>query len=225
MPHIHLTILISASWSATFSFLTGQVSLPCNTLLRTPLLNISKYIHIINFIHTFVWITFHWLAQGQNLCQTGQHVLSTSWLANVFSERVCKNTNIMLVGYNNFCIFYNLPSTSLLLQVRPTRLKHNQWNNWTMLLQERTPSHACTHARTQACMHACMPARLHARTHTHTHTHTHTILRPLGFCLGPARWAGTRKVKPIWINWSKELRRMWLLMPKKESHNCTATML
>ena len=31
--HIHLTILISARWSATsFSFLTGQVSLPCNIL-------------------------------------------------------------------------------------------------------------------------------------------------------------------------------------------------
>ena len=29
-PHIHLTILISAHWSAsTFSFLMGQVSLPC----------------------------------------------------------------------------------------------------------------------------------------------------------------------------------------------------
>ena len=29
-PHIHLTIFISARWSATtFSFLTGQVSLPC----------------------------------------------------------------------------------------------------------------------------------------------------------------------------------------------------
>ena len=38
-PHIHLTILISASWSATsFSFLTGQVSLPCNILLRMQLL-------------------------------------------------------------------------------------------------------------------------------------------------------------------------------------------
>ena len=37
--HIHLTILISARWSATtFSFLTGQVSLPCNMLLRTQLL-------------------------------------------------------------------------------------------------------------------------------------------------------------------------------------------
>ena len=36
MPHIHLTILISARRSATsFSFLTGQVSLPCNILLRT----------------------------------------------------------------------------------------------------------------------------------------------------------------------------------------------
>jgi len=39
MPHIHLTILISARWSAiTFSFLTGQASLPCNILLCTQLL-------------------------------------------------------------------------------------------------------------------------------------------------------------------------------------------
>ena len=38
-PHIHLTILISARWSATtLSLLTGQVSLPCNMLLRTELL-------------------------------------------------------------------------------------------------------------------------------------------------------------------------------------------
>jgi len=37
--HIHLTILISARWSATsFSFLTGQVSLPCSILLCTQLL-------------------------------------------------------------------------------------------------------------------------------------------------------------------------------------------
>ena len=39
MPHIHLTIVISARWSATsFSFLTGQVSLPCSILFRTQLL-------------------------------------------------------------------------------------------------------------------------------------------------------------------------------------------
>ena len=38
-PHIHLTILISARWrTTTFSFLTGQVSLPCNMLLLTQLL-------------------------------------------------------------------------------------------------------------------------------------------------------------------------------------------
>ena len=36
---LHLTILISALWNATsFSFLTGQVSLPCNILLHTQLL-------------------------------------------------------------------------------------------------------------------------------------------------------------------------------------------
>jgi len=39
MSHIHLTISISACWSATScSFLTGQVSLPCNILLVTKLL-------------------------------------------------------------------------------------------------------------------------------------------------------------------------------------------
>jgi len=39
MPHIHLTILISARWSATsMSFLMGQISLPCNILLCTQLL-------------------------------------------------------------------------------------------------------------------------------------------------------------------------------------------
>jgi len=38
--HIHLTILISAHWSATsFSFHMGQVSLPCNILLHTQLLS------------------------------------------------------------------------------------------------------------------------------------------------------------------------------------------
>ena len=40
VSHIYLTILISARWSATsFSFLTGQVSLLRNTLLRTQLLH------------------------------------------------------------------------------------------------------------------------------------------------------------------------------------------
>jgi len=39
MPYIHLTILISACWSVnSFSFLMGQVSLPCSILLRTQLL-------------------------------------------------------------------------------------------------------------------------------------------------------------------------------------------
>jgi len=36
-------------------------------------------------------------------------------------------------------------------------------------------------------------------------TTTTTILQPTGLCPGPGlpRWAGTRKVKPIWIYWSK----------------------
>jgi len=47
MPHIHLTILISACWIATsFSFLKGQVSLPCIILLCSQLLyNLPLTIH------------------------------------------------------------------------------------------------------------------------------------------------------------------------------------
>jgi len=40
-------------------------------------------------------------------------------------------------------------------------------------------------------------------THTHTHTHTHIDL--LALFLGLPRWAGTRKVKPIWILLKQEL--------------------
>jgi len=36
-----------------------------------------------------------------------------------------------------------------------------------------------------------------------THTHTQPFYGPLGFCSGLPGWAGTRKVKPISIYWSK----------------------
>ena len=61
--HIHLTILISARWSATsFSFLTGQVSLLCSMLLRTQLLySLPVLISLLvstgtNYLNLFYWI-------------------------------------------------------------------------------------------------------------------------------------------------------------------------
>jgi len=41
----------------------------------------------------------------------------------------------------------------------------------------------------------------------HTHTHTQPFYGPLGFVWELPGWAGTRKVKPIWIYWSK---RQWV---------------
>ena len=57
MPHIHLNILIYARWSATaFSFLTGQVSLPCNILLRTQLLyNLPLIINDTSLLVPAAW--------------------------------------------------------------------------------------------------------------------------------------------------------------------------
>jgi len=51
-----------------------------------------------------------------------------------------------------------------------------------------------------------------SHTHTHTHTHTQTVLRP-SWILSRITWVSqhqkgkTRKVKPIWIYWSK---RQWM---------------
>jgi len=42
---------------------------------------------------------------------------------------------------------------------------------------------------------------------THTYTHTQPFYGPLRCCLGLPRWAGTWKVKPIWIYWSE---RCWV---------------
>jgi len=46
-------------------------------------------------------------------------------------------------------------------------------------------------------------ARTHARTHTHTHTHL------MALCLGLHGWAGTRKVKPIWIILEQDSEWQW----------------
>ena len=50
-------------------------------------------------------------------------------------------------------------------------------------------------------------------TTVHTSTNTHTRLMAL--CLGLHRWAGTRKVKPIWIYWSK---RQWVAVASAGLH-------
>ena len=42
----------------------------------------------------------------------------------------------------------------------------------------------------------CITQKNHTRTHTNTHTH---LLNLTALCLGLPGWAGTRKVKQIWI--------------------------
>jgi len=54
-----------------------------------------------------------------------------------------------------------------------------------------------------AALHSQVPRYpKYEKSHTNTYTHT-TVLWPSGFCPGLPGWAGTRKVKPVWIYWSK----------------------
>jgi len=45
------------------------------------------------------------------------------------------------------------------------------------------------------------------------HYYTTTVLWPTGLCLGLPGWAGTRKVKPVWIYCSK---RQWVAVASAE---------
>ena len=75
-----------------------------------------------------------------------------------------------------------------------------RWNCcWVSSQEDHT--HARMHARTHTCTHTHMHTRTrtHARAHTHAHTHTRTHTRLKAPFPGLPGWAGTRKVKPIWI--------------------------
>ena len=58
-----------------------------------------------------------------------------------------------------------------------------------------THAHACTHTHTHGVHRRIR--RIASPMRTHTHRHTHNCLTAL--CPGLPRWAGTRKVKPLWI--------------------------
>ena len=74
------------------------------------------------------------------------------------------------------------------------------WETWPQALHElqQMPSEVIA-------PHFRCPVNLPPATH-HTHTHTHARLTAL--CPGLPRWAGTRKVKPIWILLKQE--RPWV---------------
>ena len=73
------------------------------------------------------------------------------------------------------------------------------WPQHTVIGDRITPvikqhTRASTHA---ACLNISgFLSLINHSTHTHTHTHTHPFNGPFS---GTTGWAGTRKVKPIWI--------------------------
>ena len=79
------------------------------------------------------------------------------------------------------------------------RVITNIFNNSVFLCPSCRPTNSiiAPKAHCAHCVCVCVRAHTHARTHARTHTHTHTRLTAL--FPGLPRWAGTRKVNPIWI--------------------------
>ena len=60
------------------------------------------------------------------------------------------------------------------------------------------------HLHTQSLCYTHFASMLH-NGNNDTHTHTHTNTRLMALCPGLPKWAGTRKVKPIWILLEQEI--------------------
>jgi len=123
-PHIHLTILISARWSATsFFFLTGQVSFPCNILLRTQLLYnlpltiivypvwyinvvVSRVNHIVCYL-VWLWCSAVWCVIFTFFCHVVEmwsNALSLNFVYTIIAAVMCKevaNTNTKSLSLDN----------------------------------------------------------------------------------------------------------------------------
>jgi len=109
-----------------------------------------------------------------------------------FSKQKCRSNSITALSQSWFLQQF--------MQVMPSYSEDSIMQYWFSVFQCRNPiKHAIyivsvtillisISYHTHACMHACM--------------HT-TVFGPLGFCPGLPGWASTRKLKPIWIYWSK----------------------
>jgi len=71
-------------------------------------------------------------------------------------------------------------------------------SDWILQLTVQWPDpvviHTIQHNNQQSIQTPCL-----RNTHAHAHAHTHTHTRLTALCPGIPGWAGTRKVKPIWI--------------------------
>jgi len=94
------------------------------------------------------------------------------------------------------------------IKFNSTAIKHQPKYQWHQL-----SLHTHTHTHVHAHVHA----------HAHAHAHTHTHVRLMALCLGLTGWAGTRKIKPIWILLKQETVSgsgiSWAIC-KSASHSC-----
>ena len=139
-PQIYLTILISARWSATtFSFFTGQVSLPCNMLLRTQLLyNLPLIINDTSLLGEVV-LPATWTYSNQYKFwppQLHQHLLPHSACYLGYKALpYCHNHQTPSFTYYHF---YQIICTSFKKEQPATFLTRNLSKNYLIELSELT---------------------------------------------------------------------------------------
>jgi len=116
--HIHLTILTSARWSATsFSLLTGQVSLPCNTLLHTQLLYslpllingisllVSNGTNCLNLFHQFGFWPPQLHSASPTTCYT--HAMFILLLLLTYFRHHGSLWMCVHIWFNNMCVWFS----------------------------------------------------------------------------------------------------------------------
>jgi len=74
------------------------------------------------------------------------------------------------------------------------------WYRPTRVVPDKRPLNGCVCVCVCVCVSVCVSVCVRScQTHLIQNTHTHTHTRLTTLCPGLPGWAGTRKVRPVWI--------------------------
>jgi len=176
-----LSLLIRLSWVA--------LSKPSHQYTTTPIHRKISHYYTTERI---------WCIKPEKDAKLSESEFIASFVLWSRSSALCKH-----ISYSS--ITQHIQATKIHYTIEYNTIEYNT-------IQYNTRTHACTHACTHAPTHACTHAHTHTHTRMHARTHTHTIvLRPYWILPGTT-WVSwhqkgkIRKVKPIWIYWSKRKR-------------------
>ena len=122
--------------------------------------------------------------------------LSSSSVVNFSDVRVWKVANLQVMQWQ---VYVHSKTNAEADKIQSVLIKQHQLKKSVLNINNFNKNYMSHMILVRNCYVKSMCPLKHLFQCTHTHTHTHTHTRLMALFPGLPGWAGTRKVKPIWI--------------------------